>query len=350
MLLNPIAMHGHMKPVTMVKFNREGDLIFSTSKEADGIAVWYTKTGERLGTYAGGHKSISGCDVNGASTLLATSGFDLCVNLWDVETAENLARIEHDAPVRAVGISHDDSTLFSVMDGKMGQKPTIFLFNLPSQLGQKTITTEFNPRAKFTNPAGEDIMFAEWGPTNDTIYFCTSDGAVCIMDVETQKEIAAVVPHDEEVRKVHFDSQYRTLITASKDKSAKLLDSRNLKTITTYTTDVPVNDASIAPRADHVLLGGGTEAQDVTTSGGGSKFECKFYHKIFGGSTPMGTVKCHFGTINSVAFHPSGKLFASGAVDGYVKLQHFDSNYKDSPGFNPVFDPTQEEVVEEYQG
>lgn len=344
MLLHPTAMQGHMKPVTMVKFNREGDLLFSTSKEADGIAVWYTKTGERLGTYAGGHKSISGCDVNGASTLLATSGFDLCVNLWDVESADILARIEHEAPVRAVGISHDDSTLFSVMDGKMGQKPTIFLFNLPSQLGEKTITTKFNPRAKFQNP--EDIMFAEWGPTNDHIYFCTNDGAVAIMDVETQTEILATIPHSEEVRKIHFCPEYRTIITASKDKSAKLLDSRTLKTITTYTSDVPINDASIAPRADHVILGGGTEAQDVTTSGGGSKFEVKFYHKVFGGNTPMGTVKCHFGTINSVAFHPNGKLFASGAVDGFVKMQTFDFNYKESPGFNPVWNPTADEALE----
>lgn len=342
-VLNPIAMHGHMKPVTMVKFNREGDLLFSTSKEADGIACWYTKTGERLGTYAGGHKSIAGCDVNGASTVLATAGFDLCVNLWDVEKGDSLARIEHDAPVRCVGFSHDDSTFFSVTDGKMGQKPTIHLFNLPSQIGEKPITTKFNPRAQFTNP--ENIMHAEWGPTNDHIFFGCDDGAVAVMDVETQKEVMAALPHSEEVRKLHFCPEYRTIVTASKDKSAKLLDSRSLKTITTYTTDVPVNDASIAPRADHVLVGGGTEAQDVTTTGGASKFEVKFFHKVFGGA-PLGSVKCHFGTINSVAFHPSGKLFASGAVDGYVKLQRFDSQYKESPGYNPVWEREQSVVQE----
>ena len=335
MLVTPIALHGHQKPVTMVKYNREGDLLFSTSKEPDGIAVWYTKTGERLGTYKGGHKTVSSCDVNCASTLLATCGGDFKVNLWDVQSGANLACIEHVAPVRCVQFAHDDSVFFSVSEAKMGQKSTIALFHLPSQLGVAPVNTKFNPYTTFETP--ENILFAEWGPTNDTIYFGSEDGTVSILDVETMKEKQVVQVHGAEVRKIHFDSQYHTLVTASKDMSAKLIDSRDLKTITTYKADVPVNDASISPRADHVLIGGGTEAQDVTTTGGSSKFEVKFYHKVLGGDKPMGSIRSHFGTINTVAFHPSGNSFASGAVDGFVKLQTFDEAYNSAPGAVPCW-------------
>lgn len=331
--MQPIALHGHMKPVTQIKFNREGDLLFSCSKEP-GISVWYTKTGERLGTYDG-HKSVAGLDVNGASTLLATAGFDLTTQLWDVQTGQNLATIEQAAPCRTVGFSHDDRLLFAATDKKMGQEATLFLYNLPASLGEQPVKTAFNPCATFKT--SEQIMFAEWGPTNDTIYFGSTDGTVCILDVETLKEIRTAFPHKEEVRRLHFDPNYYTLVTASKDQSACILDSRDLKTIQTYKSDMPINDASVSPVGDHVILGGGTEAVDVTTTGGTGKFEVKFYHKVH--EELLASIKCHFGTINSVQFMPNGKGFASGAVDGFVKIFHFDDSYKNAVGAKPLWTP-----------
>jgi WD40 repeat protein len=35
----------------------------------------------------------------------------------------------------------------------------------------------------------------------------------------------------------------------------------------------------------------------------------------------------HFGPINSLAFNPDGKSFASGSEDGYIRLHHFDTDY-----------------------
>ena len=349
--MQPLALHGHMKPVTMVKFNRDGDLIFSTSKEP-GVNVWRTSTGERLGTYGvvdklpndeykvrTGHKSVASCDVNGASTLLATAGFDLKTIIWDVQTGEDLVNIEQLAPCRSVGFSHDDRMLFATTDKKMGQKGTIHLYNLPESLGVKPTTTKYNAFTKFE--AADEICFAEWGPTNDTIYFGSVDGTVSILDVETMKEIRTSFPHNQEVRKLHFDCNYHTLVTASKDKTACLLDSRDLKVVQTYRNDDPINDASISPTGDHIIIGGGTEAQDVTTTGGTSKFEVRFYHKVH--QHFLGSLKCHFGTINSVAFHPTGSKFASGAVDGFVKIVPFDDSYYASPGARPLWMETMEQ-------
>lgn len=329
----PIALHGHMKPVTMVKYNRDGDLIVSTAKEPK-INLYRVKDGIRIGTFMA-QGAVSSCDINRASTLLATSGFDLRTHLWNLCTGEKLVTIDHPAPARAVAFSHDDRILMSVTDAKMGQPGTVSLFNLPESLGERPINIEFHPFVKFTQP--EAILFAEWGPTNDKIYFGSEDGSVSILDVETMKEELTKIPHKEEVRKLHFDATYTTLVTASKDKSAKLLDVRNLDVISTYESDVPLNDASISPLTDQVIIAGGTDAQDVTTQGGQSKFEVKFYHKVYGGSRPMGQIKCHFGTINSVMFHPSGNGFASGSVDGFVKLHTFDSQYAKSPGYTPCW-------------
>ena len=71
-------------------------------------------------------------------------------------------------------------------------------------------------------------------------------------------------------------------ITASKDKSAKILETESLEVLKTYTTDTPLNSAAIMPKhQEFVVVGGGQEAMDVTTtSSRQGKFECRFWHKI----------------------------------------------------------------------
>ena len=339
--MQPFAFHGHNRPVMAIQFNHDGDLLFSAGKDGM-IAAWRTSDGERLGTYTG-HKTVSDLDVNHASTMLASTGGDFKTYIWNAQTGDALVDIELKCPARCIKFAHDDSMFLNVTDGKMGEKPSIHIYNLPASIGVQPVRAAFNPFVTYTTP--EQMMYAQWGPTNDTIYFCSDDGSVSILDVETQKEITSAMPHHDEVRKIHFDPTYRTLVTASKDKSAKLLDSRSLKTICTYQTDTPVNDISVSPIFDHIVLGGGTEAQDVTTTGGGSSFNAKFYHKVH--ETLLGQMQCHFGTINCCAFAPDGKSFATGAVDGFVKLNKFEDSYFSSPGSVPVWTAEAEEEEEE---
>lgn len=57
-----------------------------------------------------------------------------------------------------------------------------------------------------------------------------------------------------------------------------------------------------------VVLGGGQEAMDVTTTSTRiGKFDARFYHLVF--EEEFARVKGHFGPINSAAFHPDGKGF-----------------------------------------
>lgn len=54
-----------------------------------------------------------------------------------------------------------------------------------------------------------------------------------------------------------------------------------------------------------VVLGGGQEAMDVTTTSTRGKFDARFYHMVF--EEEFGRIKGHFGPINSITFHPDGK-------------------------------------------
>lgn len=117
-----------------------------------------------------------------------------------------------------------------------------------------------------------------------------------------------------------------TLITGSTDMSATLYDTVTLEPIKSYKTDRPINSAAISPLMDHVVIGGGQSADKVTTTAGrAGKFQSVFFHKIY--ENEVGSVRGHFGPINSLMFNPDGRSFTSGGEDGYVRIHHFDPEY-----------------------
>ena len=84
----------------------------------------------------------------------------------------------------------------------------------------------------------------------------------------------------------------------------------------------------------------------TTTSLRQGKFETRFWHKIF--EEEVGRVKGHFGPVNTsvnffslslsvsilslfcesrIAVSPTGKCYASGGEDGFVRVHHYDDTY-----------------------
>lgn len=49
---------------------------------------------------------------------------------------------------------------------------------------------------------------------------------------------------------------------------AQLYDVKSLQLLKTYKSDRPLNAGAISPIYNHVILGGGQEAKDVTTTAG----------------------------------------------------------------------------------
>ena len=108
----------------------------------------------------------------------------------------------------------------------------------------------------------------------------------------------------------------------------QLISAKDLEVLKTYVADTPLNSAAMTTKKDFVILGGGQAAMDVTTtSARQGKFEARFYHKIF--EEEIGRVRGHFGPLNTVACDPTGKGYASGGEDGYVRVHQFDKGYFD---------------------
>ena len=74
-LQKPIMLQGHERSITQIKFNREGDLLFSASKDPK-PNVWYSINGERLGSYDGHSGTVWCIDVKWDSSLFISGSAD----------------------------------------------------------------------------------------------------------------------------------------------------------------------------------------------------------------------------------------------------------------------------------
>merc|ERR1712039_265958 len=147
-------------------------------------------------------------------------------------------------------------------------------------------------------------------------------------------------PFDETlISSMNFSEDRMLMITSSKDMNAKLWAMDTIECIKTYKTDRPLNDAAISPLFTqekdakfHIIMGGGQDAKDVTTTRGAEgKFEATLWHMIY--EEEIGTVKGHFGPMNTIAWFRNGAGFVTGGEDGYVRVHHFDGEYFTSKKF-----------------
>ncbi|KAG0289289.1 translation initiation factor eIF3 subunit [Linnemannia gamsii] len=315
--MRPILLQGHERSLTQIKYNREGDLLFSVSKDHV-VNAWFSHNGERLGTYEGHIGAVWTVDVNSSSTLLISGSADNTAKLWDVSNGKCLKSWEFNTAVRCVQFSEDDKLVLLVTEPRMGFPATLQIFNV------ENVSSE--PVHNF-NPEGPKITVAAWGALNRYIVAGRENGSVALIDPKTGECVSTNKVHELTLTDLQMSSDRTYFVTASKDKSAKILETESLEVLKTYTTDTPLNSAAIMPKhQEFVVVGGGQEAMDVTTtSSRQGKFECRFWHKIL--EEEVGRVRGHFGPINTIAIHPDGRSFASGGEDGYVRVHHFDDDF-----------------------
>lgn len=82
-------------------------------------------------------------------------------------------------------------------------------------------------------------------------------------DTETGALLSEAQVHEDAIQDMQVSPDGSYVITASLDKTAKLVDIASLEVLKTYKTGRFVQSAAISPLFDHVLLGGGQDASQV---------------------------------------------------------------------------------------
>jgi len=315
--MRPLLLKGHERSITSLRYNREGDLIFTASKHPS-FAVWYTSNGERLGTYEGHTGAVWAVDVDRNTDKVVTGSADTFAKLWDAEYGRETASFPHKAPVRSVNFSVGDKQVVTATDQVLGFKPVIYIWDLSSKPSKPVMEIPGRNEAKILN--------AVWGNLNQTVVTANEDATIRSYDARTGEQLKVSNDHTKAVMQISYGKDGLFFISASKDGTAKLFDSNSFTCLKTYTLGRPVNSASISPIKEEVILGGGQSAETVTTQGADkTQFKVRFYHLIY--EEELGSLQGHFGPVNVLSYSPDGDGFASGGEDGFVRLHHFDRDY-----------------------
>ncbi|EPS44700.1 hypothetical protein H072_1309 [Dactylellina haptotyla CBS 200.50] len=313
------------RALTQVKYNKDGDLLFSVSKDHV-ICVWFSQNGERLGTYHGHQGAVWTIDSNPTSSILASGAADNTVRLWDIKTGKLIKTWDLPTAVKRVEFSEDGLFLVATTEQRMGHLGSILVYSInPDIEGEQ----DDEPSLKITCEQSKATVVA-WSYLNKYIIAAHENGTISQYDSKTGEQLLNVQVHEKGplVMDMQMSPDRTYFITASKDKTSKILDVNTLQVLKKFETDTPLNSAAITTKKEFVILGGGQEARDVTTTAARQgKFEARFYHKIF--EDEVGRVRGHFGPLNTIAVHPAGVSYASGGEDGYVRLHHFDKSYFD---------------------
>jgi len=320
-IMKPLLLQGHERSITQMKYNREGDLLFSAAKD-NKPTVWFSVNGERLGTYNGHGGAVWCLDPVWDNQYLLTGSADNSARLWDIETGAQLKILDTASGVRTCNFSYSGKQLFYSTDKTMGQMCEIRFFDV-----QELISGGASPQPYLTIPVNESkVTAAVWGPLDEYIVTGHENGVMTKWCTKTGEKIKQVREHMDKLNDLQKSQDEMMLISASKDTTAKLFDINTMQPLKTYKTERPVNSASVSPIRDQVVLGGGQEAMEVTTTSTRiGKFDARFFHSIF--EEEIGRVKGHFGPINSLSFHPDGKSYTSGGEDGYLRSHVFDKSY-----------------------
>ncbi len=182
----------------------------------------------------------------------------------------------------------------------------ILIFILNGNILSDTGTSfEFQPVRSITDYK-KPINAIAFSPDNNLIIAGANDGNVKIWDVNSGKQIKAIIKHPDAIHSIAF-SPNGNFFAVGLDSGAVALWDINYKERIRTLKGHQGKIYSLRFNKDGSLLASGSDDKTI-----------RIWDMKSGDETK--TLKGHFGAINSLSFSPDGKLLASGSSDGNVKI------------------------------
>jgi len=342
--MKPILLNMHSRPLTMVKFNREGDLMYTSAKDS---MVYCSRTadGELWGSFDGHQGAVYAFDITFDGKIMVTASADGTVRFWEALTGQCFYVLEHGGickfvewntkPFAQTKIVTCNDRFRSREQGETKDRVCVWHYTTVNTAPEKS-----EPELILTIDKALPMKAHKvgWGPFDETLISIHEEGTVFIWNSMTGEELKYVQAHRGSITDMQFTDDRMMMLTSSKDQSIKVWQLADFEIVKDLKSDRPFNSCTISPLCFakdpkdaryHVMAGGGQEAIDVTTTAGAQgKFEAVLIHLV--SEEDLGTIRGHFGPMNYIRFLPDGSGFATGGEDGYVRIHHFDKDY-----FNP---------------
>jgi WD40 repeat protein len=297
------TLKGHEEDVTALAYSSDGKLLASTGEDKS-VRLWDASTHKSLAVFE--HTQPVSCLAFSAdSKLLASAGRGKLIRVWDVEKRKAFITLKgHREAVAALAFAANGKTLASVdIDAN------VKLWDLETEQVQATIEGNV-----------EDATAFAFAPGASALAVGNSDGLVKLINLTT-REARIIEGHKSFIQALAYAPDGKTLAAGYKDKNVKLLDVAGGKASVTLGPNAgPVS--CLAFLKDGEMLAAASEEATVQLWDLGTRKN-------------ETTVRTGAGAVRAVAPTADGKTIATASTERMVR---FGPGYRSSTRLLVVMD------------
>jgi WD40 repeat protein/serine/threonine protein kinase/DNA-binding winged helix-turn-helix (wHTH) protein len=290
------AFRGHDVDVNLVVFSADGSMLATTGDDGR-VKLWNPRTGERLRTFKGQGDEVWGLSFSPNGSLLAAAWPEEgTVKVHDLRTG----RLVSDIPLAAASFT----TSFSP-DGRLLAIPTFDSTTVV--VDARSGSTAFELKDE---PAARDV---DWSPDGRWIATSTEMAKVRLWDARTGRLKFTLFGHRSEVVSADWSADSRRLATGSSDGTAKVweVSAEGTREVLSLSAQDRGGGLWVAfsPDGDRLMTG----AQDISA--------VKVWDVTPNGNAEWVNLPAEDRHLGGVAFTPDGTRVATGNLDGSVTIR-----------------------------
>ena len=272
-----------------------GGLIRMWDRQGVPLRLWYARTGEHLVHYIDHIDQVHAIVFSPNGKLLASSGFDSRLRLWDASTGHHITTLRGGG--YAVAFSPNGKLLANAYGGD-GIIGTIGLWD--------PHTGELR---HVLGPYHGLLNCVAFSPDGKTLASSGQDSEIILWDIPTaQRRLSLTTQHTGAVYSVAFSPDGKTLASGSQDQTLRLWDPNTGEHKATLRYPGYVTSVAFSP--DETLLAIGSSNW---VNGQIQLLDTKTLQ-------PRETLMGHTEEIAALAFSPDGRTLASASCDGTILL------------------------------